>query len=104
MKINYYFKSINEASQKRLQIYFEDKKIPRIEKLLQHGNLEIALINVRAEYFLKHNAFSVEIELRFGKHRLIGTEKSHDSLKALDLSVDHLIAQLRKLENIIHKK
>lgn len=104
MKINYYLKNINEPSQKSIQTYFEDKKMPRISKLLQHGSAETSILNVRSEHFTKHNAFSTEIELRMGKQRLIGTEKSHDMLKSLDLAVDHLIAQLRKLESLIHKK
>ena len=104
MNTYYYFKKINKTNGEKLKDYFEKEKTPRLTKLLQHGNFELAEFKLRAEYFLHHNAFQVEVELNIGKHKLVSQEKSHNLLKALDLAIDRQIAQLRKLESIKHNK
>jgi len=104
MNTYFYFKKINKADEEKLKDYFTKEKTPRLTKLLQHGNFELAKFKMRAEYFLHHNAFEVEVELNIGKQELVAKEKSHNLLKALDLAIDRQIAQLRKLESIRHNK
>ena len=104
MNTYFYFKKIRKNDGERLKDYFEKEKTPRLIKLLQHGNFELAEFKLRAEYFVRHNAFQVEVELNIGKRKLVSKEKSHNLLKALDLAIDRQIAQLRKLESVRHDK
>lgn len=104
MNTYFYFKKIRKNDEKRLKDYFEKEKARRLIKLLQHGNFELAEFKLRAEYFVRHNAFQVEVELSIGKRKLMSKEESHNPLKALDLAIDRQIAQLRKLESVMHDK
>jgi ribosome-associated translation inhibitor RaiA len=71
---------------------------------MEEKALKIADLKTSIEYFQKHTAFAVKLCLQMGKAKLIGEEKSHDLLKGIDLSVDRLISQLRKIESRKHDK
>lgn len=103
MTVNFYFKNISQLEEIGLKNYFISKKMVRLKRLLQYGNDQLAKLRVRAERFEKHNAFVVDMELKIGSNRLVGSETSHDLQKSLDFALDRLIAQLRKFENKKHK-
>jgi len=104
MKIHFSFKNVDLKAKEVLQKYADEKKISRLTRLLQHGNLEVADLDIKTEYFTKHNAFDVKMSLKIKKDRLLGGETSHDIRKAFDFALNRVIAQLRKIENIKHKK
>lgn len=104
MQIHFTFRKVDEKSKEKLERCFYSSKLNRLTRLLNHGNLELAILNIRSEYFKKHNAFSIKAELNIKKCRLMGEETSHDIIKACDLAMTRLTNQLRKAENIKHKK
>ncbi len=104
MNINFSFNRVDKNCKKALEKYLTENKISRLERLLQHGNFELANLRVFTEYFVKNNAFLVKLKLNIKKTILVAEERSHDILKGLDLALDRLINQLRKIESKIHDK
>ena len=104
MNIRFYFQEINKASKEQLEKHFSDKKLNRLTRLLQHGNLELAKFVLNAKYHRHHNIFIVRLGLKITKNDLEAEEKNYNLVKAFDLAFDRLIDQLRKLETIKHDK
>ncbi len=104
MNINFYFHKVNKADRDKLKNYFTEKKLSRLARLLQHGNFELADLRIHTEYFQRHNAFLVKLDLKIAKRGLIAEERSHSITKGFDLAFDRLISQLRKLESLKHDK
>ena len=104
MNTRFYFQKISKIDREKLKKYFTEKKLNRLSRLLQHGNLELANLVVRTQYFQRHNAFEIKLNLSFAKKELIGEEKSHDLIRAFDLALDRLVNQLRKIESLRHDK
>ena len=52
---------------------------------------------VKAEAFATKAAYMVELSLHLPKKRLMAKEDDHTMVEAIDLAVDKLIIQLRKL-------
>ena len=104
MNISFYFQKTNKNRENKLRNYLTEKKLKRLTRLLRHGSLPLADLRVHTEYFQKHNAFLVKLSLKFAKYALVAEERSHDILKGLDLALDRLIDQLRKVESIKHDK
>lgn len=105
MTTRFYFENIKESDKRLLEDYFAEKKIGRLERLLQHGNLELAKFAVNAKYHQRRNAFIVRVGLGFAKKSLRSQEISHANLlEAFDLALDRVINQLRKSESKLHDK
>lgn len=96
MKVHFTFRKIDENSKQKLEQCFYSNKLNRLTKLLNHSNLELADLDIKAEYFTKHNAFFVKIGLQIKKHNFVGEEASHDIMKACDLAMNRLMSQLKK--------
>jgi len=104
MNINFYFQRVDESYKKQVENYFSEEKLKRIANFLQHGNLELAELKVKVEYILHHNEFFVELILNIAKHEVLAEKRAFALQEALDISLDHLVFQLRKLESIRHDK
>jgi len=104
MIINFYFQRVDVGSKKQVEDYFTKAKLGRVEKLLQHGNLELAKLKVKVEYLSHHNEFFVELILDISRHEVLAEKRAFSLQEALDVSLDHLVLQLRKIENIRHDK
>ena len=103
MTIRFCFQNINKADKEKLEKYFYDKKLGRLEKLLQHGNFELAKFVLNAKYHIHRKIFSVRLGLKVAKKDFTSEEKAYYNLtEAFDLAFDDLIIQLRKLESKIH--
>ncbi len=61
-------------------------------------------LGVRAERFEKNNAYEVELTMEIPGKLFVGKEASHTIEKALDLSKDRLVAQLRKHEDLLKSR
>jgi len=103
MKTNFYFKNLQKADEQNFQNYLEEK-LNRISKLLEEKEEKIADLKANVEYFQKHNAFAVKLDLKIGTGNIIGEEQSHDLFKGIDLAIDRLIAQLRKIKELRKEK
>jgi len=104
MKIHFTFRRVDKISRAKLEQCFSVQKFDRLTRLLNHGNLELADLDIRTEYFEKHNAFAIRIELKIKKNILIGEETSHDIIKAFDVSLNRVVGQLRKIKSLKRKK
>ncbi|MBU1018850.1 MAG: HPF/RaiA family ribosome-associated protein [Patescibacteria group bacterium] len=103
MQVNPVHKSLDEAEKQEFDDYLE-KKIPRIEKLLTHFAQDAVLLTAVIEKFEKHSAFKVEFKLEIPSSMLVAGESSHAITKAIDLTIDRLVAQLKKhLEKLNNK-
>ena len=104
MTARFYFEKIEESDKRVLEDYFRDKKLVRLEKLLQRGNLELAKFVVSAKYHQRHDTFIVRLGLNFVQKNLNSQESGHTLLEAFDLAFDRIINQLRKSESRLHDK
>jgi len=104
MNIIFYFQKVDEGCKKQAKDYFTEEKLGRITKLLRHGNLELAKLKVSVEYFSHHNEFFVELILNISRHEVLAEKRAFSLPQALEVSFDHLVLQLRKIENIRHDK
>ncbi len=98
MNIRFYFQKISEADKENLEKYFNDKKLGRLEKLLQHGNLELAKFVLNAKYHSHHHIFLVRLGLEISDKNLRAEKSGQNLIEAFDLAFDNLIGQLRKSE------
>jgi len=96
MNIRFYFQKISEADKENLEKYFNDKKLNRLEKLLQHGNLELAKFVLNAKYHAHHHIFLVRLRLEIKDKNMRAEENSQNLIEAFDLAFDNLIRQLKK--------
>jgi len=95
MEINIFQKSLAPKEEKVFNDYLE-KKTPGIKALLSKFAHDAVLLKVTVEKFEKHDAFEVELCLMLPTKSLVAKEASHQITKALDLSKDRLVAQLKK--------
>lgn len=95
MEINIFQKSLAPKEEKVFSDYLE-KKTPGIKALLSKFAYDAVLLKVTVEKFEKHDAFEVELCLMLPTKSLVAREASHQITKALDLSKDRLVAQLKK--------
>lgn len=61
------------------------------------------ILNVSIEKFDKHQAFEVEFCLKLPKKALVSKEASHEINKAVDLSKDRLVVQIKKHMALLRK-
>jgi ribosomal subunit interface protein len=98
MHIQFSYKNIGEDDKNFLEEYI-DKKIKRIETLVSKDDFLVANLEIRAEKFVKKEAYKVEIHLNAPKEKLLASEDDHTIMEAFDLALDKLVIQLRKNKN-----
>lgn len=104
MNIRFYFQEINKTGREELEKYLAGKKINRLTRLLQHGNLALAKFVLNAKYHKHHNIFVVRLGLKIAKNNFEAEELNKDLIEAFDLAFNRLIYQLRKNEKSRHDK
>ncbi len=102
MITRFFFEEIREPDKQLLEKYFQEKKIGRLEKLLQHGNFELAKFSVNVKYHRRHDTFIARLGLNFGREDFRSEEKGHTPLESFDLAFDSIVNQLRKTESKRH--
>ncbi len=95
MKVRTQFKNMTDKEQALFSDYLE-KKTDQIESLLTNFPEDTVMLETRVEKFEKHDAFDVEITLHMPSKTVQAKEASHAITKAVDLSKDRLIAQIKK--------
>ncbi len=73
-----------------------DKKLPRIERLATHFASDAIMLTATIEHFEKHSAYKITLKLDIPSQTIVAEESSHSITKAMDDSIDRLIAQLKK--------
>ncbi|MDO8663519.1 MAG: hypothetical protein Q7K28_01605 [Candidatus Wildermuthbacteria bacterium] len=103
MKIHFsYHNSVNDSQKRILEGYADDKKLSSLTALLQHGNFDLADLNIRVEYLPHHNNFLLKANLKIAKRVLFAEETGYKLMELFDLVLGHLVAQIRKLESLRH--
>lgn len=95
MKVRTQFKNMTDKEQAIFSDYLE-KKIEPIAGLLVNFPEDSVMLEVRVEKFEKHDAFDVEMILKMPSKTIQSKEASHTITKALDLSKDRLVTQIKK--------
>jgi ribosome-associated translation inhibitor RaiA len=104
MNINFSFHNTDESCKIKAENYLTEEKLRSLTRLLQHGNFDLADLDIRVEYLSHHNNFLVKMDLKIARHVLVSEQDTHDLLEALDLSLEKIVVQLRKIEAIRHHK
>jgi len=94
--IIYSYKNLNSTHKKFLQDYFP-KKMSRFKNLIKPFKREECRLEVKIEKFVTKAAYKVELILHLPRERLMAAEDDHTIAEAIDLALDKLIIQLRKL-------
>lgn len=98
LKISYTYKNLAPHDKDFLKNYLP-KKLERFENLMKRYEGKDCRLEVKAEKFATKSAYMVELVLHIPKYRFSAREDDHTIIEALDLAVDKLITQLRKLVN-----
>ncbi len=104
MNTRFYFQEINKAGQEELEKHLGEKKLDRLARLFQPGNLELAKFVLNAKYHRHHNIFVVRLGLEIAKNNLEAEEVSQNLIEAFDLAFNKLAHQLRKAERLRRDK
>lgn len=95
MEFSYFHKNLTKIEAKTFTDYVREK-LPVIENLLTKFADDASILKVSIEKYDKHDAYEVEFCLTLPTKSLIAKEASHQITKAVDLSKDRLITQLKK--------
>ncbi len=95
MEITFFHKNLSKEEEQKFSDYVEEKR-PAIESLLTKFAEDASILNATIEKFTKHDAFQVELCLTLPTKSLVSSEASHHITKAVDLSKDRLVNQLKK--------
>lgn len=95
MEVTFFQKGLKKSEEKQF-IDYVNQKLPAIEKMLTKFADDAWILKVTAQKFAKHDAFQVELCLTLPTKSLIAEEASHQITKAVDLSKDRLVSQIKK--------
>jgi ribosomal subunit interface protein len=104
MKINFSFNNTDVSCKKELENYVNQEKLQKLIRILRHGNLETAELDIRTEYQAHHNNYVMKIDLKIPRHILFAEEAAYDVMAAFDSAIEKIVAQMRKIEEIRHHK
>jgi ribosomal subunit interface protein len=104
MKINYSFHDVDAQGKKQLENYVNEEKLQKLTRILQHGNLEVAELDIRTEYQTHHKNYIMKIDLKIPRHILVAEETAYDVMAAFDSAIEKIVVQMRKIEEIRHHK
>ncbi len=103
MDVTFYYKNLTKGQEKTFREYVELKR-EAIEALLTKFAPDAKILNASIEKFEKHDAFEVELALTLPSKAIVAKEASHQILKAVDLSKDRLITQIKKHISLLRKE
>ncbi len=95
MEVTHFQKNLSEQEEKEFVNYVEEK-LESINNLLTKFAPDAKLLKLNIEKFDKHDAYEVEFCLHLPAKTLIAKEASHLITKAVDLSRDRLLSQIKK--------
>ena len=95
MEVTFLYKNLSKSEEKMFNEY-SNSKIDAISLLLTKFAEDAKILKISIEKFEKHDAYQVEFNLILPTKSIMATEASHQITKAVDLSKDRLISQLKK--------
>lgn len=102
MEITFFHKNIAKWEEEQF-IDYVNEKLPVIKNLLTKFAADATILKVSIEKFNKHDAYEVEFCLTLPTKSIVATEASHGIHKAIDLSKDRLISQIKKHMALLRK-
>lgn len=78
-------------------------KLSQIEGLLTKFSPDAQFLKISIEKFNKHDAYEVEFCLTLPTKSVVAKETSHTITKAVDLTKDRLVSQLKKHLEVLKK-
>ncbi|KKS43538.1 hypothetical protein A3H03_03250 [Candidatus Kuenenbacteria bacterium RIFCSPLOWO2_12_FULL_42_13] len=96
LQINYAYKNLPAGDRAFLENYLL-QKTDRLNTLLKKFEKGDCRLDVRAEKFATKSAYQIEMILHLPGHALLAKEDDHTVIEVVDLALDKLIIQLRKL-------
>ncbi|MBI2634569.1 HPF/RaiA family ribosome-associated protein [Candidatus Peregrinibacteria bacterium] len=95
METTFQYKNLNKKEE-QIFLDYVSSKLEALEKMLAKFASDASLLTITVEKFDKHVAYQVEFYLTLPAKSLVAAETSHTINKAVDLSRDRLLAQLKK--------
>lgn len=95
MEINI-FRNNLAPKEEEIFVNYLKLKTDAIKDLLTKFSTDAVLLKVSIEKFEKHDAFAVEFCLVLPTKTFVAKEASHQITKAIDLTKDRLVAQIKK--------
>ncbi len=95
MEINFFHKNVTKKEEDSFAEYVL-QKTDSIKNLLTKFSSDGRFLKASIEKFDKHDAYEVEFCLVLPTKTIISKEASHQITKAVDLSKDRLIVQIKK--------
>lgn len=89
------YKNLQKDEEVKFHDYLETK-LKAIGNLLKNYSEDSVILKASIEKFEKHDAFEVELSLTFPSGSIMAKEASHQITKAVDLSKDRLVLQIKK--------
>lgn len=102
MEVTFFQKNLNKKEESTF-VEYVNQKLHSIEHLLTRFAKDTNVLKASIEKFNKHDAYEVEFCLALPMKSLVATEASHQISKAVDLSKDRLISQIKKHMDGLHK-
>lgn len=102
MEITFFHKNLTRKEVNTFLDYVH-QKTDSIENLLTKFAEDASILRISIEKFEKHDAYEVEFNLGLPTKTLKAKEASHNIMKAVDLSKDRLIAQIKKHMAMLRK-
>jgi ribosomal subunit interface protein len=96
VSIVYAYKNLPESDKEFLEKYLTTK-IDRLATLVKSFDGATCRLEVRAEKFATKSAYKIGMQLHLSGHQIIAEEDDHTVIEAVDLALDKLVIQLRKL-------
>ncbi len=96
IQINHAYKNLSNGDRVFLENYLLQKtsRLGTLLKKFKNGGCRLA---VRAEKFATKSAYQIKMVLHLHGYALLAKEDDHTVIEAVDLALDKLIIQLRKL-------
>ena len=102
MDVTFFLQNLSKREEEIFKDYV-DEKLPAIANLLTKFADDAHLLKLTIEKFEKHDAFEVEFCLILPTKTIVAKETSHSITKAVDLSKDRLVSQLKKHMALLRK-
>ncbi len=103
MEQTIFCKNLAKSEEKTFAEYVS-QKMDKFTKLLKKFSEDAQLLKISIQKFEKHNAYEVELCLCLPTRSIVAKEASHQINKAVDLSLDRLVAQLKKHMALLRKE
>lgn len=104
MQTHFSYQNTDKDCGVKLEGYATEEKLQNLTRLLQHGNYDLADLDIRVEYFSHHNSFEIKMNLKIARHILVSEQTGYDLFEVFDLALEKIIEQMRKLESKRHKR